>query len=204
MRTPGIVVRPLRELTGTSDFNEVFFDAVVVPADCMLGAPGDGWAVAMGSLAAERSGVGAGALRLRVLLGELIDLACDVRTSSYPPVESGDTRQTLGRLISLVEIANLLVYASLARNKRGTVEPWEAPIGKLVFSEVNQQLAVAALQIEGGLALLEGSDAPEDGHWQEELLYSPAYTIAGGSSEIMRNLLAERVLAMPRVESKVR
>ncbi len=201
MRSPGIEVRPLREITGTSDFGEVFFEGVAVPHTAMLGEPGQGWQVALESLGAERTGIGAGAARLRPLLGALLEL---VRSWESPDgerlVEAGDVRQELARLHAEVEVANLLAYAKLSYERDGVERQQDAPIGKLAFSEVNLELAEVAMSLLGPAGLLvEGDEeAVGLGRWPDELLYARTYTIAGGSSEIMRNVIAERVLGMPR------
>jgi len=204
MRQPGIDVRPLRELTGTSDFNEVFFDGATVPADGLLGGSGGGWAVAMGALGAERAGIGAGALRLRTLREQLYAAArSDI--DGRVPIHDEGVRQELGRIDTLVEISVLLVMARVARERRGISRPSDDPIGKLMFSEVNADLAATSLRLLGERALLteEAPGALDEGRWVEEYLYAPTYTIAGGSSEIMRNILAERVLGLPRVKVSV-
>ena len=187
MRLPGIDVRPLREITGTSDFSEVFFDGCRLPADALLGPESDGWRVAMESLGAERSGIGAGAARLRLMLDDLVELARD--RGRY---EDGAVREQLGRFAAEVEVCNLLVYQRLERELAGVTNASDVPVGKLAFSELNLAMA------EFGVALL-GEDALAAGSiWQDEFLYARTYTVAGGASEIMRNILAERALGMPR------
>jgi alkylation response protein AidB-like acyl-CoA dehydrogenase len=187
MRAPGIDIRPLRELTGTSDFSEVFFDGCRLPEEALLGALGDGWRVAMESLGAERSGIGAGAARLRLMLDDLFALARERGLDG-----DGAVRAQLGHFEAEVEVCNLLVYARLERELEGRSSPADVPVGKLAFSELNLAMA------DYGVRLL-GPDALEAGSiWQDEFLYARTYTVAGGASEIMRNILAERALGMPR------
>ena len=187
MRAPGIDIRPLREITGTSDFSEVFFDGCRLPAGALLGELDAGWRVAMESLGAERSGIGAGAARLRLMLDDLVALARE--RGVY---EDGAVRDRLGRFAAQVEVCNQLVYARLERELAGRPSDADVPIGKLAFSELNLAMAEFGVSLLGEDALVAGSI------WQDEFLYARTYTVAGGASEIMRNILAERALGMPR------
>lgn len=200
MRREGIDVRPLREITGTSDFSEVFFDGVRIDDDDVLGEVGHGWTVAMESLGAERSGIGAGAARLRLVLDDLVELASRVPgADGRPAIESDAVRRDLARLTVRVEMCNLQVVDRLERERAGRERPADVPIGKLLFSELNLDLATYALDLLGPASLVIGGPAAErDGIWQDEFLYARTYTVAGGASEIMRNVLAERALGMPR------
>jgi alkylation response protein AidB-like acyl-CoA dehydrogenase len=185
MRAPGIDIRPLREITGTSDFSEVFLEGCRLPGDALLGSEGDGWRVAMESLGAERSGIGAGAARLRLMLDDLVALARE--RGRYDEV-----REQLGRFAAEVEVCNLLVYARLERELAGGSSVADVPVGKLAFSELNLAMAEFGVSLLGEDGLVAGSI------WQDEFLYARTYTVAGGASEIMRNILAERALGMPR------
>lgn len=200
MRSPGVEVRPLREITGTTDFNEVFLTNVAIPADNVIGPENQGWMVATMSLVHERSGVASGGIRLKQAMTDLIELAERCRHLDRPASSTDDVRQELGRLYTEVQICNLLGYASLTRQLRGS--PWiaDAPIGKVFFSELNLALAQYGMELQRGQAVLvEGDpDAEADGAWQDAFLYARAFTIAGGSSEIMRNMLAERALGLPK------
>ena len=187
MRAAGIDIRPLREITGTSDFSEVFFDGCRLPLDALLGPESDGWRVAMESLGAERSGIGAGAARLRLMLDDLVELARE--RGRY---EDGAVREQLGRFAAEVEVCNLLVYQRLERELAGVTNASDVPVGKLAFSELNLAMAEFGVSLLGEDGLAAGSI------WQDEFLYARTYTVAGGASEIMRNILAERALGMPR------
>jgi len=190
MRAPGIDLRPIREITGSSDFSEVFFDDVRLPADAVLGTVDDGWRVTMESLGAERSGIGAGAARLRRMLAELSVLAGD------DPVE----RRRIGALAARVEVCNQLAVARFDRELAGAERVADIPIGKLAYSELNLELAEYGVRLQGARSLLVAGDegAVDGGRWQDEYLYARTYTVAGGASEIMRNVIAERALGMPR------
>jgi alkylation response protein AidB-like acyl-CoA dehydrogenase len=200
MSTPGVTVRPLRELTGTSDFNEVFFDDVAVPVDAMIGAPGQGWAIANATLAHERTGVGAVVVKLRLAVDALIDLARRVSIGDRPAIDSDRVRDRIGQFSAEVEALSALTYANVTRWLRGAERMHDAAMAKLMFSELNLEMARFALELGGESGLLVGRDpnALDDGRWQDEWLYARGYTIAGGSSEIMRTLIAERGLGLPR------
>jgi alkylation response protein AidB-like acyl-CoA dehydrogenase len=200
MSSPGITVRPLRELTGTSDFNEVFLDSVEVPADAMIGAPGQGWAIANVTLAQERSGVGAAVVKLKMGIEGLTDLARQLVIDGRPAIESALVRDRIGQFTAEVEALSALTYANVTRWLRGAERMHDGAMAKLMFSEVNLEMASYAVELAGEAGVLVEGDPGvlAGGSWQDEFLYARAYTIAGGSSEIMRNLIAERGLALPR------
>ncbi|WP_210687303.1 acyl-CoA dehydrogenase family protein [Mycolicibacterium sp. GESEQ-9] len=200
MSSPGITVRPLRELTGTSDFNEVFLDNVTLPAEAMIGAPGQGWAIANATLAHERTGVGAAVVKLKLAVQALTDLARGVQRDGRPAIESDLVKDRIGEFSAEVEALAALTYANVTRWSRGTERMHDAAMAKLMFSEVNLEMARFAVELGGEDGVLVEGDVNvlDAGRWQDEWLYARAYTIAGGSSEIMRNLIAERGLGLPR------
>jgi alkylation response protein AidB-like acyl-CoA dehydrogenase len=200
MSATGVSVRPLRELTGTSDFNEVFFDGVRIPTDAMIGAPGQGWAIANATLAQERTGVAGIVVKLRLAVDGLVDLARRVTIGGRPAIDSDRVRDRIGQFSAEVEALSALTYANLTRWLRGEERAHDAAMGKLMFSEINLEMARFAIELGGEAGVLVGGDENvlDDGRWQDEWLYARAYTIAGGSSEIMRNLIAERGLGLPR------
>ncbi|HKI42084.1 MAG: acyl-CoA dehydrogenase family protein [Mycobacterium sp.] len=200
MSTPGVTVRPLREITGTSDFNEVFFDDVEIPAANMLGKPGEGWAIANSTLAHERSNVGAIVVKLRLALEALTDLARRVTIDGRRALDSDRVRDQIGMFTAQVDALSALTYANITRWTRGTERRHDAAMAKLMFSELNLAIATFAVDLAGEDGVLVGGDPQvlDGGRWQDEWLYARAFTIAGGSSEIMRNLIAERGLGLPR------
>jgi alkylation response protein AidB-like acyl-CoA dehydrogenase len=195
MRTPGVEVRPLREITGTTDFNEVFLDSVRIPAANVIGTVNDGWRVAMSSLGRERSGVAAHGVELFAVLDDLLGLAGDGDNT-----DDTATRQRLGELATRVHVNAAMVNLAQSRMVHGTEKPMDAPIGKIFFSEVNHDLAEFGMALQGTEGILTEGDpgAHEDGWWQDAFLYARAYTIAGGANEILRTQIAERGLGMPR------
>lgn len=200
MRAPGVEVRPLREITGTSDFNEVFLNDVSVPRDRVIGLPNNGWKVATASLVYERLGVASGGIRLKKSMSDLVDLAGRSTWAGIPAAESHQVRQDLARLHARVQICNWLGYVSLTRSLRGEFSVSEAPIAKIFFSELNFAIAEYALKLQSNRSVLVEGDpsADNEGAWQDAFLYARAFTIAGGSNEIMRNMISERGLGMPK------
>ncbi len=200
MATPGVSVRPLRELTGTSDFNEVFLDEVELPATNMIGVPGQGWAIANATLAHERTAVGAMTVKLRQALASLTELARRKDPDGCSALDRDLVRDRIGNLSAQVEALSALTAANLTRWERGSERMHDAAMVKLMFSELNLAITTFAVELAGeDGVLIEGDPlVVDDGRWQDEWLYARAFTIAGGSSEIMRNLIAERGLGLSR------
>jgi alkylation response protein AidB-like acyl-CoA dehydrogenase len=199
MRSPGVEVRPLREMTGTTDFNEVFFDEVRIPTANMVGEPGEGWRVAGASLAEERSGVGGGGGGTDPVL-RLIDVARRHSRGGRPAIDDDAVRQQIGAFAARARIQRHLGQRMATKVARGQITPADAPLSKIWFSELNLEMTEAALALQGTRSMASEGDelSFEDGRWQDAFLYARAWTIAGGSNEIMRNLIAERGLGLPR------
>jgi len=200
MALPGVDVRPLREITGTSDFNEVYFDDVAVPTDAVLGEPGAGWKIANGSLAHERTGVSAVVVKLQSGIDGLVDLAREALIDGAPALDKDWVRDRIGKLTADISALAALTRANVDRWLGGAERPHDAAMAKLMFSEINLEMAAFAVDLAGeaGVLVHGDPDALAGGRWQDEWLYSRAFTIAGGTSEIMRSLIAERGLALPR------
>lgn len=200
MRTPGVQVRPLREITGTSDFNEVFLDGVRIPAANVIGRVNDGWRVAMSSLRRERAGVAAHGVELFAVLDDLFDLARSTTIAGRPALEDSATRDAIGELATRVFVNAAMVRLAQSRILHGTEQPADALIGKIFFSEINHDLAAFGMQLQGvdGILVEGDPDVPAGGWWQDAHLYSRAYTIAGGANEVLRTQIAERGLGLPR------
>jgi alkylation response protein AidB-like acyl-CoA dehydrogenase len=199
MRSPGVDVRPLREMTGTTDFNEVFLDGVRVPVDNLIGRPGEGWGVAQASLLTERSGVGS-AGGGGGMVRDLLDVAREHRRGGRPAIDHDDVRQQLGGFFARLRVQRALGQKVATKATRGQFDAWDAPVSKIWFSELNVELCEFALRLQGPRSALAEGDPGcfRDGEWQDRFLYSRAWTIAGGSNEIMRNLIAERGLGLPK------
>jgi alkylation response protein AidB-like acyl-CoA dehydrogenase len=185
MGRPGIEVRPLRTATGDADFCELFFDEVRVPVSALLGPEGEGWMVAMATLTFERSGVANLHIPTRRRIAELIEAARAVGRTDDPIV-----RQQLARLWSAAEIQRLLSERATERSLRGLPPGPEGSLIKLVWSQVSQDLPDVATHILGPGAL--------DGDWGTALVHAQSLTIAGGTTEVNKNIIGERVLGLPR------
>src|SRR5262249_45910424 len=194
MTSPGITIRPLVEMTGVAWFNEVFFDEVRVPRENMVGGLNEGWRIAITTLAHERGGSApharlAGELRDVLALARRLGTAADVRW-----------RQRLAQTFIETELVRLLAYKQVAATMR-TGEPGpEGSYLKLVWSETDQRMKDVAIEMEGpSAALARGArHAPDDGRWEYEYLWSRAASIYAGTSEVQRNVIAQRVLGLPR------
>ena len=195
MRTPGVDLRPLREITGTTDFNEVFLDNVRVPAENVIGEVDNGWRVANSSLSHERSGVAANGIEMFRQLDDLLKLAKSARR-----LDDGAVRDRIGELATRVHVNAAIAKLVQSRMLARTETPAEAPLSKIFFSEINHDLAVAGMALQGtdGLLTEEDPDAVAGGWWQDAYLYARAYTIAGGANEVLRNVVAERAFQLPR------
>jgi alkylation response protein AidB-like acyl-CoA dehydrogenase len=204
MRSPGVTVRPLREMTGSSDFNEVFFDAVRIPTGNMIGAPGEGWAITRAALAHERSQSQredsiADAVR------RLVSIAQDnAGTGRGESADSSDVRRRIGAFFARAQVSDLLGFKALLKSAQSLDSVGDSPVSKVVFTETNLDIATYALELQGprGVLETEDPDVVDAGRWQEAFLYARGFTISAGSNEIMRNLISERALKLPRDPAK--
>jgi alkylation response protein AidB-like acyl-CoA dehydrogenase len=193
MHAPGVEVRPLVQITGHPEFNEIFFTDAKVPKENILGTVGDGWQVAMTTLLHERGTLGfALAATLDVAVRKLIALAKE-RNVTDPILRDRIAREWIE--LQALKYTN---YRSLtALTKTGIPGP-EGSASKLVWSENNQRLTKLALEVLGSHAQLTDGGGYADGYWQYQQLRSRGNTIEAGTSEILRNIVAERVLGLPR------
>ncbi|MDQ4026325.1 MAG: acyl-CoA dehydrogenase [Actinomycetota bacterium] len=199
MHAPGVEVRPLRQITGDPEFNEIFFTDVRVPVANVLGEVNGGWAVAMTTLMHERGTLGfALTARLEVAVKNLVALAQEVRTNGRPASEDPLFRDRIARQWIELQELRFTNYRALTGLVQTGVPGPEGSIAKLHWSESNQRLGKLALEILGPRAGLEGPEGPWNGYWQYQQLRSRGNTIEAGTSEVLRNIIAERVLGLPR------
>jgi len=185
MHAPGVDVRPLREITGDALFNEVFFDDVFVPDADVVGEVNSGWTVARATLGNERVSIGGGKNSLSATARDLVSLFGDAL---------GDAdRRTLGELLGREQAIRLLTVRQAARAVAGGPPGPEGNVSKMLGAEQQQRVAEFGLAAAGQAAVADG--APE---LQHAYLMSRCYTIAGGTSEVVRNVIAERILGLPR------
>jgi alkylation response protein AidB-like acyl-CoA dehydrogenase len=197
MEAPGIEIRPLVQMTGEAEFSEVFFDDVFVPSDHLVGGLNQGWSVANTTLAHER---GTNFLFKEqvvheVFLEELYQLAEESGALDDPAVSDA-----LAQCHVELRILRLHNWKTLTRLGRGEEPGPESSVGKLVWTDVTQHLSDAALAVTGAAApLAAGADGvPMGGKWQRQWLWSKAASIAGGTSEIQRTIIGDRILGLPR------
>jgi len=192
MHSPGVETRPLTQITGEAEFNEIFFTGVEVPEENVVGEIGGGWQVAMTTLLHERGTLGfALQAALEIAVRKLVSLA---RERGATPLQRDRIAREWIELQAL-RYTNLRALTSLV--KTGIPGP-EGSIAKLQWSEANQRLTKLALELLGPEAQLLGEAAFLGGYWQHQQLRSRGNTIEAGTSEILRNIVAERVLGLPR------
>ena len=190
MRSPGVEVRPLRQMTGGAEFGEVFFDDARVPAANLLGEPNGGWQVTMTTLASERASVLTFHVRVQDKVRDLARLA-----SEHGRADDALVRQRIGACALDAHALRLISYASATRAEQGTATGLEGSTAKLLWSELEQRIYETAADILG-------PDAVLDSPWLHGLLDTRSLTIAAGTSEIQKTLLAERGLGMPKEPSR--
>jgi acyl-CoA dehydrogenase len=189
MATPGIDVRPLRQMTGESHFSEVFLDDVRIPADNLLGGEGEGWRIAQTTLNSERSSIAGG---VGANPAALIALAQGTGASGDPLL-----RQRLVDVHVRFELLRFLRYRSQTAISQGRRPGAEASVMKLAYARYMKALTETALHAQGADGVLAGEDVSDDGMWLRRFLHSPSLRIAGGSDQVQANIMGERALGLP-------
>ena len=197
MEADGVEIRPLQQITGDREFNEVFFDDAFVPDDHLVGGLNNGWAVANTTLAHERGTTFPFKEQVvhEVYLDDLYRLAA--RDGLLDDVDASDALAQSFVELRVLRLHNWRTLSRLAKH----IEPGpESSWIKLAWSDMTQHMAVTALELCGPAApLWRGAhDVPDDGKWQRQWLWSKAGSIAGGTSEVQKNIVAERILGLPR------
>jgi alkylation response protein AidB-like acyl-CoA dehydrogenase len=188
MDQDAVEVRPLVQITGEAEFNELFIEGARIPHENIVGGEGNGWPVAITTLMHERAGL-AFALQVSVQIA-LRELQEEIRSSGRE--DDPLVRQRFGQLYAEAQVLRLNAYRGLtAIMKRGAPGP-EGSLGKWHWAEVNQGLTELAMDVLGPRALLA------DGRWPHRFLRARANSIEGGTTEILKNIVAERVLGLPR------
>jgi alkylation response protein AidB-like acyl-CoA dehydrogenase len=201
MRSPGVDVRPLRQMTGETEFNELFFENVRVPVENVVGKVNDGWNVALGTLMHERATLGAGVqITYKRNFNRLLELARGIEHNGRPATEDPLVRQKLAQCYAEIEIMRLNQMRAYSRiNQKGVPGP-EGSIQKIFWSELNQRFQQIAQEVLGPYGqLTKGAPgAFDDGQWSYNYLRARGNTIEAGTSEIQRLILGHFVLGLPK------
>jgi alkylation response protein AidB-like acyl-CoA dehydrogenase len=194
METPGIVVRPIKNMSGGSMFAEVFFDGVHVPVENRLGDEGEGWRVTITALAHERSGIAEVESLMRWLEG-LKDLAREVGRSDETAV-----RRRIASIETRIQVMRMSGLRFLTKQLRGEPLGSETSVNKLIRAQLEVELGDFAVDLQGAAgSLVAGAEAAADGgRWQRMALSWPEVVIGGGTPNIQKNIIAERILGLPK------
>ena len=199
MHSPGVTVRPLREITGFAAFGETFLDNVRIPKSLMLGERGSGWYISMGTLEFERSNSSSAVQHLGTIRS-LIELAQTMKRNGQPLSNDPITRQKIAQFYIEANVGKYIGLRALTRQLRGQTPGPESSVGSLLLMELAQRMQDFAMYLEGPYSqLVKGSKhAVSNGVWQRGFLSSRGRTIMTGTSEIKRNVIAQRTLGLPR------
>ena len=199
MKTPGVTVQPLIDMMDNHAFNQMFFDNVRVPKDCLLGEENRGWYMAATTLDFERSSIG-GAVGGRRMVEELVAYARDTKRNGKRLSEEVTVRVRLADAALEVEIGRMLSYRVASMQQRGLVPNYESSIAKLFNTDMQFRLAKAGLEIMGLYGQLEPQSkyAPLRGKFERQYLWQTGMIVGGGTPEIQRNIIAMRGLGLPR------
>ncbi len=193
MRSPGITIRPIRQIDGGAEFNEVFLTDVRVPVGNLLGREGQGWEIVSSALVNERNGI-AGSIRIDQTFEWLLETARSRGSTADPRM-----RQRLAELAIKGQIMKCAGLRTLTDTLRQRINPHLSAAMKLMGTSLTQEFSETAMEVLGPYAaLMHDSHAPSEGRWARQYLYDRSMTIAGGTSEVQRNIVAQRILGLPR------
>ncbi|HUA95251.1 MAG TPA: acyl-CoA dehydrogenase family protein, partial [Acidimicrobiales bacterium] len=196
LETPGIECRPIRDMAGEEMFNEVYFQDARIPVDCRLGGEGEGWMVAMGTLGFERVGI---AGQLSILGADLRAMVEAARSVNPDALDDPGIQERLAETWTEIELAKLLSLRALSRIIKGE-RPWpEVQFAKLQWSSLAQTMAELAVDMLGPAGVLAkgGPDTVDRGKWTRLYSFQRYSTIGGGSSEVQKNIIADRAIKLP-------
>jgi alkylation response protein AidB-like acyl-CoA dehydrogenase len=197
MELPGIEVTVIRDITGGELFCEVAFDDARVPVSYRLGAENEGWKVAMGTLGHERVGTAGLSVSMRIELDNLIATA---RTHNPGALDDPDIRDRIARLWTQLELTRLLNARALSKILKGLPNWPEVPLAKLQWSSLSQTIAELGVDVLGPMGVLArgGPDAVDKGHWSHNYVWQRFTSIGAGTTEVQKNIIADRAIKMPR------
>ncbi|MBW2382244.1 MAG: acyl-CoA dehydrogenase family protein [Deltaproteobacteria bacterium] len=194
MHSPGVEIRPITQINRGQGFNEVFFTDVRIPDAHRISEVGNGWAVAITTLMNERASIGGGG---GGSVNDLIRLAKSVEIDGRPAIEDSAVRQQIARFYTRIKGVKMTGNRTLSALSQGKTPGPEASLGKLVGAKVAQEMASFAIELQGAAGALDRDAAAQGGDWQGRYLAIPGLRIAGGTDEILRNIISERVLGLP-------
>jgi len=195
MKSPGVEVRPIKQVNGQSGVNEVFVTDLRVPDHQRLGAVGQGWRVSLTTLMNERMSIGAG---MPTGFPDLLDFCCEFDTGDGRAIDDPAVRSRLATWAVRTSGLKYTAYRSISALSKGQIPGPENSIGKLVAGQTLQEIAMFALDLQGASGVLVDAAQPSAAaRFQAMLLRSPATRIEGGTDEILRNIISERVLGLP-------
>ncbi|CAM2845100.1 acyl-CoA dehydrogenase family protein [Mycobacterium intermedium] len=200
MSAAGVEVRPIRSIGDAIEINEVFLTGVVLDADSLVGEIGQGWSIIMAGLDFERFGIGGNVILLELLIDDLVTVARNALIDGVPALTHPDIRQTIAELTVEVEVAKSFIDDHVERLIAGADMPGDGSIAKLSFAETYHRVSVYGAELAAAAADVASTDTAvrqAKERLRECWLWSRAYTISGGSSEMMRNILAKRRLLLP-------
>ena len=199
MHAPGVTVRPLREITGAAAFGETFLDDVRIPKNMMVGEKNNGWYISMGTLEFERSN-SSSAIQTLSTITNLIELAKKTERNGQPVSKEQITRQKIAQFYIEANVGKYIGMRALTRQLRGQTPGPESSVGSLLMMELGQRIEDFAMYLQGPYSqLVRGSKhAINNGAWVRSFLASRGRTLATGTSEIKRNIIAQRTLGLPR------
>jgi alkylation response protein AidB-like acyl-CoA dehydrogenase len=194
MKSPGVEVRPIKQASGHSEFNEVYFTDVKIKDAQRLGAVNDGWNVALTTLMNERMSIGAG---VATGFPEIFEFCSNLVLDDGPAIDDHNVRTKLANWAVKASGLKYTSFRAISALSRGERPGPENSIGKLVAGSMIQDIAMYALDLQGAAGVLSGEQAELAGKFQAMLLRAPGTRVEGGTDEIMRNIIAERVLGLP-------
>jgi alkylation response protein AidB-like acyl-CoA dehydrogenase len=199
LATPGVEVRPIRTINEAIEVNEVFLDGVTISADSLISEPGQGWAIIMAGLDFERFGIGGNVILLELLSDDLVAVARHGTIGGVPGLQHEDIRQKVAGLAVEVEVAKAFIDDHVERLIAGAEQPGDGSIAKLSFAETYHRVSAYGAELAAMVCTVASDSSVQQAkqRLKESWLWSRAYTVSGGSSEMMRNILAKRRLNLP-------
>lgn len=200
MSTPGVQVRPIRTIGDAIEVNEVFLTEVRLAPENLIGEAGQGWSIIMAGLEFERFGIGGNVILLELLIDDLVAVAANLELDGRPALEVDDVRQRVAELAVEAEVAKAFIDDHVERLLGGADAPGDGSIAKLSFAETYHAISAYGAELAGwGLppVAFDAEVQQAKMRLRESWLWSRAYTVSGGSSEMMRNILAKRRLLLP-------